>query len=113
MTDLIAFLHARLDEFEKQLEETECHDFSEAWWAQLRADVAAKRQIIELHGRMSIWPNHPQFNDAHLTTEPMVLCLSCVPETMWRRARSWPCRTLRALALPYAEHPDYREEWKP
>jgi hypothetical protein len=22
-------------------------------------------------------------------------------------------RTLRALALPYADHPDYREEWKP
>lgn len=22
-------------------------------------------------------------------------------------------RTLRLLALPYADHPDYREEWKP
>lgn len=25
----------------------------------------------------------------------------------------WPCKTLRLLALPYADHPDYREEWKP
>ena len=23
------------------------------------------------------------------------------------------CRTLRALALPYADRPDYREEWRP
>lgn len=24
----------------------------------------------------------------------------------------YPCPTLRALALPYADHPDYREEWR-
>jgi len=24
---------------------------------------------------------------------------------------AWPCLTLRMLALPYAYHPDYREEW--
>lgn len=23
------------------------------------------------------------------------------------------CDTLRALALPYADHPDYRDEWRP
>jgi hypothetical protein len=25
----------------------------------------------------------------------------------------YPCRTLRALAAVYADHPDYRDEWKP
>jgi hypothetical protein len=25
----------------------------------------------------------------------------------------WPCDTVLALALPYADHPDYREEWRP
>jgi hypothetical protein len=25
---------------------------------------------------------------------------------------AWRCPTLRSLALPYADHPDYREEWK-
>ena len=25
----------------------------------------------------------------------------------------YPCRTVRLLALPYADHPDYREEWRP
>lgn len=24
-----------------------------------------------------------------------------------------PCPTLRLLALPYADHPDYRTEWRP
>lgn len=24
-----------------------------------------------------------------------------------------PCRTLRALATPHADHPDYQPEWKP
>jgi hypothetical protein len=24
-----------------------------------------------------------------------------------------PCHHLRALAVPYADHPDYREEWRP
>jgi hypothetical protein len=23
----------------------------------------------------------------------------------------WPCDTVRALVLPYADHPDYRELW--
>lgn len=27
--------------------------------------------------------------------------------------RQWPCADLRALALPYADHPNYREEWRP
>ena len=27
--------------------------------------------------------------------------------------KAWPCPTLRILAQPHADHPDYREEWKP
>ena len=26
---------------------------------------------------------------------------------------NWPCETIRLLALPYADHSDYREEWRP
>lgn len=26
---------------------------------------------------------------------------------------AWPCDTLKHLALPYAEHRDYRPEWRP
>ncbi|MEV8610273.1 DUF6221 family protein [Amycolatopsis sp. NPDC051373] len=53
-------------------------------------DVAAKRQIIELH--TPDWP----WNKA---------CGCCGEAAL--------CRTLRLLALPYDEHPDYREEWRP
>jgi hypothetical protein len=24
---------------------------------------------------------------------------------------TYPCRTLRALALPFVDHPDFRQEW--
>lgn len=81
--------------------------------ARVLQELEAKREIVRLHGRMSVQPGHPYFNDAHLTTDPMVLCRSCEPERMWRRERSWPCRTLRTLALPYAGHPDYDEAWRP
>lgn len=55
--------------------------------ARVLAEVAAKRAILRLH----------------------------VPEVpSWcPRCDSWPCSTLKALALPYAGHPDCREEWRP
>jgi hypothetical protein len=37
-----------------------------------------------------------------------VICTEVGPD-----AQGWPCQTLRLLALPYADHPDYRPEWKP
>lgn len=81
--------------------------------ARVLREVEAKRETLRLHGRMSITPGHPMFNDAHLTTVPMVICRSCEPEHMFRRAESWPCRTMRALALAYADHPGYQESWRP
>lgn len=31
----------------------------------------------------------------------------------WFGSEEPPCPTLCALALPYAEHPDYRQDWRP
>ncbi|GHG97281.1 DUF6221 family protein [Amycolatopsis roodepoortensis] len=56
------------------------------------ADVAAKRQIIGLCNL--------DFND---DGEPS--CLGGYGEAYWD--------VVRLLALSYAEHPDYREEWRP
>jgi hypothetical protein len=60
------------------------------------ADVSAKRQILNEHrvidGRCHVCT---AIHDGHA-----------------RRFRA-PCPTLRLLALPYADHPDYREEWRP
>ena len=41
-------------------------------------------------------------------------CETCVATFSWgSEVVSGPCATLRLLALPYADHPDYREEWRP
>lgn len=61
--------------------------------ARVLAEVEAKRRIADEHG-----PNE------------YGLCDVCVLNDDARRA---PCPTLRLLALPYASHPDYRQEWRP
>lgn len=63
--------------------------------ARVLAEVVAKRRIAALHdGRHECVeygvPGDTTFID--LVTE---------------------CHTLRALSLPYADHPDHRQEWKP
>ena len=57
--------------------------------ARILAECDAKRRIVAEHA-----PIDPC--DAHDASF----------ETM-------PCDTLRFLALPYADHPDYRDEWRP
>lgn len=57
------------------------------------AEVEVKRRIVDEHG-----PNE------------YGLCDVCVLNDDARRA---PCPTLRLLTLPYADHPDYRGEWRP
>ena len=59
------------------------------------ADVAAKRAIVELHR-----PNA----EGDLCT----MCTETGPD-----AQGWPCDTVRLLALPYAEHPDFDPSWTP
>ena len=79
-TEIVAFITARLDEA-----------------AFDPAAIEALRAVVALHGRMSIMPGHPMFNDAHLTREPMVLCRSCEPETMLAAGA--------LMALPDPAHP--------
>lgn len=70
--------------------------------ARVLREVAAKRAIIE---------QHPNVNDGD--------CGTCVvgawgyPTHGSSRPASWPCPTLRHLAAPHAEHPDYNESWRP
>jgi hypothetical protein len=60
--------------------------------ARVLAEVAAKRLILEYAPPKA----HGTFDDG------------------WRRGQmAFHAHTLRLLALPYAGHPDYREEWKP
>ncbi|MEV4670986.1 DUF6221 family protein [Actinomadura sp. NPDC049382] len=120
---LVEFLNARLDEDEQTAREAgnrrwliedntislwpeNEHDGFMTWptrsdarhavhWQPERvlAEVEAKRRIVDEHG-----PNE------------YGLCDVCVLNDDARRA---PCPTLRLLALPYADHPDYDESWRP
>lgn len=91
------------------------------------ADVAAKRRIIELH-EPTYPPGGPiygvhwehvhvrgangeitgdrEFAVENSEPDPPDWCNQCAN-------RCAPCPTLRLVAMPYADHPDYREEWRP
>jgi len=58
------------------------------------AEVEAKRQIVHLHSGPDYWKS-PDFH----------LCVDSMTDND-------ECETLHALAMPYADHPDFRDEWR-
>ena len=60
--------------------------------ARLLAECEAKLRIVDWH-----LPDH---------LEPDI-CTTCASY-----AEDYPCRTIRALALPYADHADFDESWR-
>lgn len=117
MSDLIAFLRARLDEDEQAarrgaewLDETQTEPNSLDRAAQrakaagvrnvggylparVLRDVEAKRRILDWH------------SGGHECSGPESNCLWITDDEA--------CATVRALAEPYADHPDYQQEWRP
>lgn len=59
------------------------------------AECAAKRRIFAEHK-----PSKPPHSGQH--------CITCDDGS-----HSWPCHTLKALALSYAHHHDYQSNWYP
>lgn len=64
--------------------------------ARVLVEVEAKRRLLRSHydyqgycPRCHDWQNKPVEREAY------------------------PCEVVRLLALPYADHPDYRQEWRP
>jgi hypothetical protein len=141
--DLTAFLRGRLDEREdglrKLVEKTATDSYSalemslhaeisilasaqpppqsvpaaeHAAWQHMLADVDAKRRIIDEHA-----PRTVTITDYEQYAPGVVICSKCsYPHGDAISADEYtahPCRTLRLLALPYAGHPDNREEWRP
>ncbi|MGW9196066.1 DUF6221 family protein [Micromonospora chersina] len=84
--------------------------------ARVRAEVDAKRRILDEHERVLLRKGHGA--DYYVTAW---VCKTCGGlDSVFSdgtlapgRAAQYPCRTLRLLALPYANGPGYREEWKP
>lgn len=66
------------------------------------AEVKAKREIVELH-----MPRRVR-SSSGLGEDHIEVCRMCD-----QFPAQHPCGTLRALAAPYADHPDYRKEWAP
>lgn len=99
--ELIEFLNARLDEIEAR---------THVGRRYVLADLDAKRRIVADHlprprasGLHGLW-----CTTCHDDPDPEGRDYDVRPS-----AREWPCLTIRALALPYADHRDYRDEWKP
>ncbi|MGY1439556.1 DUF6221 family protein [Streptomyces reniochalinae] len=135
--DLVAFLRARLDEDEQAARATMWEGSgNRADWslpasatvgtgedefyagdrtvaahiarhdpARVLAEVDAKRRIIELHHVVGGW----QDEDGNDHGDG---CGECGHSEEYSDRDGW-CETLRLLALPHADHPEYREEWKP
>jgi hypothetical protein len=106
MTDLVGFLCARLDEDERVARAVRGPDGAETVAshivrnhpARVLAEVEAKRRILARHvlSPPSENPELPWDNvaDCQFDGEP------------------WPCPDILDLALPYADHPDYRNGWR-
>ena len=108
MTDmtLTDFLLARIAEDEAEADHVMlevANGVVEPLHASVLAECEAKRRIVEheVEGLRSLWR---QRRDEHQ-----------MPWERWRADWSHLERTpvLRALAGIYADHPDYREEWRP
>lgn len=105
-SDLVTFLRARLDEDEQVARQvTMCEGDDPSLWvldddykhdtlvidsARVLAEVAAKRRMVEQCGEAAA----DAINYA-------------------REARDLADDTLRLLALPFSDHPDYDESWRP
>jgi len=94
LSDIVAFLNARLDEAEAVVRPA--LEGSRTWGKttvhRALADIAAKQRIVERHGG---WHEH----GGGVTYGP-------------DSGHDRPCPDLRDLASVYADHPDYDPSWK-
>lgn len=79
--------------------------------ARVLAEVEAKRRIVANH------EPYPKVNGCcleHSGFEPFEYmdCNVCCEASQYADSGGY-CLTLRAVALPYADHADYQKEWRP
>jgi hypothetical protein len=82
------------------------------FWDYGETHIGYRRFLAECEAKRLIVAEHSG-DDA----EEAALCETCNDLSNpylfdFGRLKPYPCPTLRALALPYAEHPDLREEWR-
>ena len=97
--NIVEFLEARIAEDEKRAHYYDPLGAS-IGPARLLAECQAKRAIINLHDQTGErWTGFPRADQQEHY---------CIHDQ-----QPAPCPTLRVLASVYADHSDYREEWKP
>ncbi|MGW5173085.1 DUF6221 family protein [Streptomyces sp. NPDC004082] len=69
--------------------------------ARVLREIDAKRDLLTLHE-----PGETEYVDGDV-------CMVCEDTDVNDEGPFYPCKTLRVLALPYADQPGYREEWRP
>lgn len=125
--DIVRFLNDRLDEDEAVARRSKADDAMNpnlripAGWVDGVADrvlreVEAKRRIIAMHHLAEL--ECPQSEGDYRCCEEYTcqcqidaLDLQDAMDVRDQHAE-WPCQTVRALAAVYADHPEYREEWR-
>lgn len=87
--------------------------------ARVLAEIDAKRRLIELHvpepsGYVNgVYQMAPEPAGEPFCSHCANLCHSSSGIMCHNPDAPWPCPTVRLLALPYADHPGYRKEWRP
>jgi hypothetical protein len=70
--------------------------------ARVLRDIEARRRLVSLHAK-------DKDHDGCTICDNGNNSCGCMSGWYWK----YPCDTLKILALPYADHPDYRAEWRP
>ncbi|MFI5755633.1 DUF6221 family protein [Streptomyces sp. NPDC051569] len=83
--------------------------------ARVLREVDAKRRIVDLHGIVYREIGWLENGDEERSETPV--CGLCAPKHSHYQRRDdvpkGPCLTVRLHAAAYADHPDYRKEWRP
>ncbi|MEU3161810.1 DUF6221 family protein [Streptomyces griseoincarnatus] len=70
--------------------------------ARVLSEIDAKRRLVDLHTK-------DEYYDGCVICDNGNNSCGCMSGWHW----TYPCDTLKILALPYADRPGYREEWRP
>lgn len=113
MATLVEFLNARLDEDEKIGRMLQRSSLGEGRQVRLLADVESKRAIVAAHGRTVDDPyrdseNYIAERDGGIHYD----CDQCYHDRDYGSIPDKePCLTLRLLAQPFRDHPDFDPAW--
>ncbi|MFF4600575.1 DUF6221 family protein [Amycolatopsis sp. NPDC001319] len=137
MDDLIAFLRARLDDDErianamKAVYPTPWDIPDRGWMARVVADGPFFHEVIRLEQNQApgvgyltdaiehVWRHTPDRVLEDVTAKATIVAVAgdyaavTAPDANQVVTRETLRHVLKLLALRYADHPDYREEWKP